>query len=250
MIRLCATLIGITLALGALPASAQTCDEFNPDGKLTTDGIPSTPYDYLEDYGICEGLYAKNSGMGPLEVVGLFEGDTLARFGEDDVLVVSAPRGGGSRVAVRAANEEKRYRMDAVIEPDGHVRWPVNRVLIPENILPDDLQIFGRLGGASGKLLVPVHVGTTPLDTPAPVTLQVVTDHDVKDVEAIVGKTCDGDGERVYESSSWHNAKVPFDIPLPADLHGEVCVKVEVRVPSNKDQITQDTQVHIWLGKE
>jgi len=89
---------------------------------------------------------------------------------EQNILTVSAPSLKQLAVTVlniraEAIPLDTYYRMDAVVKEDQPLTWPLNEVVIPAGIAPDELGIFGWIQQDTGKVLVPVDV--YPTDQPS-----------------------------------------------------------------------------------
>lgn len=236
--------MGLALALlfGPLPALAQVCDT---EVVVKDEDEIETPYELRG--AVCEGMYSQVVALGGLEVVGLFEGEALEDYERDDTLYLSAPRASAGQVAVRAQGHQKRYRMDTLITAGEVVAWPVDPVLVAENIRPHEFQIQGRLGD---DRLVPVRVGGDPDRDRGSVTVQLLSDREIRDVTYAVGDTCEVLKPAKTTSSGKHRSQTPFvGFVLDSDLRGDKCVRIEAT--DNVDGKTRiHTEVKLWLGDE
>jgi len=123
-------------------------------------------YKIRESGNRCEGLY-RSPVSSSLEIVGYRQGNSPLSS-EQNKLIVSAPP--LKQLAVKVLNIRAEaipldtyYRMDAVVKEDQPLTWPLNEVVIPAGISPDELGIFGWIQQDAGKVLVPVYVYTTSL---------------------------------------------------------------------------------------
>ena len=53
------------------------------------------------------------------------------------------------------------YRMDAILDPGPVLTWPVNDVLLPENISANRIGVFGWKETGQTKTYVPVRVSAS-----------------------------------------------------------------------------------------
>lgn len=111
----------------------------------------------------CEGLYRSPISSGEFELLSLTTGRLSFELVRGNEIVVRAP-GGDDSVHVRAVGREARvyYRMDAVIAPGDSLCWPVDPVLLPEQLTAERIGVFGWRVMNGDTVFVPVAVGTTP----------------------------------------------------------------------------------------
>lgn len=153
--------------------------EISCDSKLAADST-TLGYKIRGGGARCEGLY-KSPVSSSLEIVGYRQGSSSLRS-QRNIIKVSAPS--LKQLAVKALNIRAEaipldtyYRMDAVIAESRPLTWPLNEVVIPAGISPDELGVFGWVQQEAGKVLVPVAVhpadrgGATETDKPSLVVI-------------------------------------------------------------------------------
>ena len=139
-----------------LLAQEFSCDDSGLEPETTALG-----YKIRQGSTRCEGLY-RSPVSSSLEVVG-FQYGTPGLSSEPKVLNVSSPS--LKQLAVKALHIRAEaipfktfYRLDAVITEDQPLIWPLDEVVIPAGIAPDELGVFGWVEQDTEKVLVPVDV--------------------------------------------------------------------------------------------
>ena len=131
----------------------------------------------------CEGFYLEGYGAQSIELVSLTLGPIVFPLQTGLTLSVSAPGSSGS-LHIRAVPKPPRmaYRMDAVLDPGAVLTWPVNDVLLPENISANRIGVFAWKESGQTKTYVPVRVSQTRSNaagatgTPALLTIRLSFD--------------------------------------------------------------------------
>jgi hypothetical protein len=110
----------------------------------------------------CEGLYVADVGTLTLEILSLTLGDISFPLNPGEVLRVSAP-GSASNLRVRAVAKPPKtyYRLDASLAPGATLNWPIDAVLLPENIGPSRIGIFAFREEGTQRIFVPVQVASS-----------------------------------------------------------------------------------------
>ena len=163
----------VVVLLQPLLAQEISCDDSGLAPETNTLG-----YKIREGSIRCEGLYRSPVGSS-LEIVGFRYGNS-SLSSERSILNVSAPP--LKQLAINVLNIRAEaipldtyYRLDAVITEDQPLTWPLNEVVIPAGISPDELGIFGWIQKDTGKVLVPVDVYPAGLISPAKVGKKPLT---------------------------------------------------------------------------
>lgn len=152
--------------------------EIECDSSLNPDQSKTLGYTIRKGDARCEGLY-RSPVSSSLEIVGYRFGNSSLRS-DKNVLTVSAPP--LNKISVKNLNIRAEaipldtyYRMDTTVTEDQSFTWPLNEVVIPAGISPDELGIFGWFKKDSEKVLVPVSVYPTGSTSLAKVDEQPLT---------------------------------------------------------------------------
>jgi len=138
--------------LVVIGVQAQECDS-----GLLRIPIGNKSLQYRERGNRCEGFYAKTMEA-RWEIVGVMLGDFDFVLDEAEIIEVSSPIVTDQPVHVRAVGIPSKtyYRMDAQLEPEETLFWPVADVLNLKQLSANDIGIFGWIRTESKKVYVPV----------------------------------------------------------------------------------------------
>ncbi len=231
------TFWGLLLAIAAsvtTPAAlAQTCDPLlqREDNQLLG---------YGPRQNRCEGLYrtiVTQRDFGGLEVVGVTLGTFQFDLDEQEVIQISSAIVTDEPVEVRAVGipTNTYYRLDATIAPGQTLNWPVKDVILPAQLRPYQIGLYGWLNakGASETMYVPLSTvaarGGAAEDQHLRVTLRATTD--VAAVQWRLGRVVRGDcadlakGYTPLTPAAYYSGQA-MTIILPDHLRGEICLEV------------------------
>jgi hypothetical protein len=125
--------------------------------------LQGSPVQYKERGNRCEGLYIAEVGSQKLDLVSFHWGALNYTLKPGQKLIVSVP---GVRVPVHvramAIPLGTYYRMDAVLQPGASLAWPVDDVLLPEQLNASRLGVYAFAQGPNSEVVYyPVRVGTS-----------------------------------------------------------------------------------------
>lgn len=151
-IRLLLILITICLC-GTHTAAFAQCSQL----RSTPDGLG---YKLRNNSTRCEGLYESNVSGESLQIVSLLEGPLVFGANPDIVLKVSPALNTGMNVHVRAVPVPLKtyYRMDAELQPNTVLSWPVRDVLSRIGLSSSTLGVYGWIGGENDPIFIPLRV--------------------------------------------------------------------------------------------
>jgi hypothetical protein len=134
---------------------AEECDILSP-----IEG--ATGYRAREASARCEGLFAARIAGGGIELVSLTRGPVVWDSAKDRVLFIE-PAGwtpaAGTRLRGVGVPAGLYYRLDATLAPGSVFRIPLDAVLLPEHIGPEDFGIYAfRILPGQISQHLPVHV--------------------------------------------------------------------------------------------
>jgi hypothetical protein len=143
------------------------------------------------------------------------------------------------------------YRMDAVLDAGGVLAWPVNDVLLPENISSGRIGIFGWKEGGQTRIYVPLRVSQTKSGAPASGTPALLTIRLSFDAELIKWRSAPLARDACAAFSDWKDATThgtdagqPVDISL-VRLEGLNCLEVAAKSGSANRWITEPIRVDL-----
>ena len=200
----------------------------------------------------CEGFYLEGYGAQSIELISFTLGPIVYPLQSGVTLNVSAPSG-SSPVHVRAVPKPPRmaYRMDAVLDPGGVLAWPVNDVLLPENISAGRIGIFGWKEGGQTRTYVPLRVSQTKpgalvSGTPALLTIRLSFD-----AELVKWRSAPLMRDACAAFSDWKDATThaidagqPVDVSL-VRLEGSNCLELAAKSGSANRWITEPIRVDL-----
>lgn len=145
-------------AVASAAAQGQVCDE-----RLRPEALSSFGYSIREPEVRCEGLYESSVRAPGLEVVSFLYERPKLNLEEHDRIQVIAPDvselvAEAVRVRAVALPLKTYYRMDAVMSAQGPLMWPVNDVLGPAGLVPEQIGVFGWVGDEINKVFVPLRL--------------------------------------------------------------------------------------------
>jgi hypothetical protein len=135
------------------------------------------------------------------------------------------------RVQAFSLAEGDHYRMDAVLPRGRPLIWPVNSVLVPGGLIPDQIGVYGMVGKGDRRMFVPVGLaadGSDP-DLAAPIRMTLRTP---VDLDRMFWRYAD-------ETASWSPFKeiprsqvaahswITFNLELPARTSELIRVQVQ-----------------------
>ena len=235
----------LAILIGALVARAQAirCDPLPPpeSGRLA----------YQARGNRCEGFYLAGYGAQSIELVSLTLGPIVFPLQAGITLNVSAP-GSSATVHVRAVPKPPRmaYRMDAVLNPGAVLEWPVNDVLLPENISAGRIGVFGWKEGGQTRTYVPLRVvqgQSAAASAPAPLlTIRLSFDAElVKWRSAVLARdACAAFSEWKDATTHGSDAGQPVEISLMR-LEGGNCLEVAAKAGTANRWITEPMRVEL-----
>jgi len=218
---------------------AQHCDpSLNPGRNWETQ--------YRERGNRCEGVYSADVAAESIEVVSVTEGSLDYTLDKDAVIEVSCPAVADQQVHVRAVAIPPKvyYRMDAVIEPQQTLSWPLRDVVFPLKLLPSQIGVFGWLRETE-IIYIPVLALMLGELTPAELPVQVSLRPSI-DVEDLQWRYCEVKNGSRSDLTNWMSvdpsaylAWKPIRIVLPPSATGKLYVEVAAR----------DQKTGRWLKK-
>ena len=115
----------------------------------------------------CEGLYEADYGAKALALISFTLGEVTYPLKSGIKLAVTAPGQKGT-VHVRAVPKPSNiaYEMDALVDAPSTLIWPVDDVLLPENLNAKQIGIYAWKENGPTKVFVPVRVGMSGSATP------------------------------------------------------------------------------------
>lgn len=193
---------------------------------------------YRERGNRCEGIYRPQVAAESIEVVGVIEGEFHFTLDKDAVIEVSCPIVSDQPVHVRAVGIPLKmyYRMDAVIEPQRTLSWPLRDVIHPLKLLASEIGIFGWIGETE-SIYVPVLALIQGEPTPAELVIQLCLRTSV-DVDVVKWRFSEVESGSYSDLSkvpwkdaepSFYLAGKPIRIVLPSSETGELYVEVAAR---------------------
>jgi len=156
---LLATICGLLTLASAAHGQTMHCDPLPSPGS----GQPA----YQARGNRCEGFYLAGYAAQSIELVSLTLGPIAYTLRAGVTLRVSTPSNSGT-VHVRAVPKPPRmsYRMDANLDPGSVLTWPVDDVLLPENISASRIGVFGWKADQKDRIYVPVQVSSSTQGPP------------------------------------------------------------------------------------
>jgi hypothetical protein len=245
--RLLRTIVAVSggLALAALSAFAQTqhCDPLPPPES----GQPI----YKARGNRCEGFYLASYGAQSIELVSLTLGPITFPLQAGVSLGVSTP-GSSAMVHVRAVPKPPRmsYRMDATLEPGAVLDWPVNDVLLPENISAGRIGVFGWKDNENGRIYLPVRVVRKGAGGAAggPIVLTIRLSFDAELVKwrstALVRDSCGVFSEWKNATNRGSDAGQPVEIELTR-MGGANCIEIAAKSETENRWMTEPMRLEL-----
>ncbi len=138
----------------SLRAQTPACDSLRP--------VQGSQSQYKDRGNRCEGLYVADVGTLTLEILSLTQSDISFSLNPGEVLRVSAPASTANLHLRAVAKPPKTYyRLDASLAPGATLNWPVDAVLLPENIGSSRIGIFAFREEGTQRIFVPVRVSSS-----------------------------------------------------------------------------------------
>lgn len=134
-----------------LRAQTLQCDSLRP--------VQGSQSQYKNRGNRCEGLYVADIGASKIEILSLTIGEISFSLTKGEELQVSVPNTTGT-VHIRAVARPPKtyYRMDASLSPGTTLEWPVNDVLLPENISSNRVGIFAFRDDGNQRIFIPTQI--------------------------------------------------------------------------------------------
>jgi hypothetical protein len=132
-------------------AQSRPCEPLRP--------LSGTPLQYKDRGNRCEGLYDPDYGAKALALISLTFGDLNYPLAAGIKLELTVPEQTVTthiRAVPRPSNIA--YEMDALLDVGSTLSWPVDDVLLPENLNAKQVGIFAWNGNDPNKVFVPVLV--------------------------------------------------------------------------------------------
>ena len=229
------------------PAYCQTahCDPLPSPGS----GQPA----YQARGNRCEGFYLAGYAAQSIELVSLTLGPITYPLQAGVTLRVSTPGSSGT-VHVRAVPKPPRmsYRMDATLDAGSVLAWPVNDVLLPENISAGRIGVFGWKTDQKDRIYVPVLVtpsnqgATAPSGTSPLLTIRLSFDGELVKWRSapLTQGSCAVFSEWRDATSNGSDAGQPLDISL-ARIGGLYCIEIAAKSRANSRWTTEPIRVEL-----
>jgi hypothetical protein len=132
-------------------AQTQQCDSLRP--------LQGSQSQYKNRGNRCEGLYVADIGASKIEILSLTIGEISFLLTKGEELRVSVPNTTGTvRIRAVARPPKTYYRMDASLAPGTTLEWPVNDVLLPENISSNRIGIFAFRDDGNQRIFIPARI--------------------------------------------------------------------------------------------
>ena len=233
--------IAIFLAPQGLYGQKQGCDQLQP--------LPGS-FEYKDRGNRCEGFYVANVGIRTIDLISLIRGAIKYSLQPSVVLRVSTiPQSLPVHIRAVAIPPRTYYRMDATINGDAFLDWPVRDVLAPQNLTSDRIGIFAWTGNEDHRLFLPVRVVATGSPSDAPDTYLFIRPS--FDVDAIKWRTASVQSRACAAFGAWKDASrtqilagQPVKIALTG-LSGQQCVQVAAQSGSSNDWSSLSIRVEL-----
>jgi hypothetical protein len=228
-----------------LHAQTQQCDSLRP--------LQGSQSQYKDRGNRCEGLYIADIGALNIEFLSLTTGEISYSLAPGEKLLVSVPNATGP-VHVRAVAKPPKtyYRMDASLAPGTTLEWPVDEVLLPENIGSNRIGIFAFRSDSNQRIFIPVRILPKSihqnLSSKVGVTLAVRPSFDADSIKWRWSISSQGICSRF---GSWQDATVTkVDAGQSVDvflrgLKGPLCVEVAAKSQGKEAWSTLKISVEI-----
>jgi hypothetical protein len=133
----------------------------------------------------CEGLYEEDYGAKSLALVSFTLGTINYPLQAGTKVELTVPKQSAD-VHVRAIAKPANvaYEMDAVLAPGSTLVWPVDDVLLPENLNDKQVGVFAWRGENTKKVYVPVRAAA-PGSAPSPDSKPLITFRPSFDAQAV-----------------------------------------------------------------
>lgn len=239
------------LALGVAPLDAQnrSCEPLRPSPK-------GSPLRYMsrgkpDGHNVrCEGLYEEDYGAKSLALVSFTLGTInypLRAGTKVELTVLKQSVDVHVRAIAKPANVA--YEMDAVLAPGSTLVWPVDDVLLPENLSDKQVGVFAWRDENADKVYVPVSAAA-PGSAPSLNSKPLITLRPSFDVQAVKWRSAAATKSGCSVPGTWADAKpAQVDagqttvVTLPQTA-GSYCLDVAAQ-GSGTDWVTLNLRVEV-----
>ncbi len=212
---------------------------------------PANSYEikYRERDNRCEGMYRSDVASFGFSIVGVIQGKFQYRLDRQEKLIVSSPFLQNQTVNIRAMALPLTtyYRMDAKIDQEDSLIWPVGDVLYQENLGNESIGVFGWIGKEEDKIYVPVKVTSEmrPSLEDSVTYIYLKASKDVKNVkwrfaDLTEDSTCSASGPWIKPVVSRYSYGKKIIVNVPAQKKAPICITVTA-----EDQRTEGRMYYI-----
>ena len=245
----CITILCV-LSISMPTVYAQQCDP-----KVQKKAVDNWKLQYRERENRCEGFYTSTVSS-KLDVVGVTEGRFHFALEKEEIMTLSSSFVIDQPIQVRAVGIPSKtyYRMDARIDPEGTLVWPVADVLDVEKLPAKEVGVFGWIGTETEKVYVPLAVANTiePVDNDGKIRFVVRPAIDVENVQWRVADVVDGAcgqmGAWEKPRKSSYKKGQPITFILPEREGAELCMEMAAR--SEKTAEWEKKLSRVIVGRE
>lgn len=238
---LCGISFCLAAGLGSLLAQTNPCEPLRP--------LKGSAQQYKNRGNRCEGLYEADYGTKALSLVSFTIGALEYPLQTGTTLELTVP---GQREVVRVRAVAKppniAYEMDALISPGSTLFWPVNDVLLQENLGAKEIGVYAWKEKSNRQVFAPVRIvpsGSAHSDGRTVLSLRPSFD-----VQIMKWRWAEPNGELCKAAGKWADfAQVPVDagqvlsISLPTEVNLG-CIDVAAR-GSGADWVTISLRVEM-----
>jgi hypothetical protein len=197
----------------------------------------------------CEGFYRQKVGA-ELTVVHVVKGDFRFKLNRKEVVNISSPIINKQTICVRAVGipSNTYYRMDAQINPNKVLSWPIGDVINGQRLSSQKIGVYGFLKRGRKKIYIPVRAKAKmasviqeekiKLYLRAPVQLDEVWWR-LKE-----GHNCSRAGKWNRPDSIENQELIKITLPQQSSVTGELCVEVAAKPSTTADWLQRHT-VHL-----
>lgn len=183
-----------------------------------------------------EGFYISKVSSGSLNIVGVTLGKFRFKCDANEMLNVSSPIVKDEVVNIQAVGIPLKtyYRMDAVIDQNGSLTWPVGDVLYPAGLQYKNIGVFGWIGSRKNKTYVPIEIASSMLSTTEETSIYVYlrASIDVMNVRwrfanVLEDGTCAKADAWIRPKKQKYRSGDRIVCKVPYGITGEVCITVK-----------------------
>ncbi len=193
----------------------------------------------------CEGTYDAKVGAPSLEVVGFTIGAFSYRLERAELIQIKNPAGSTCFIRASALPLNTYYRMDAALEKDQTLRWPVKDVLFDLQIPSYAAGVYGWMGTEKAKVYVPVQA-VSSTHTPSDRKLYLIIRPSARVADVKYRYAPSGGSFSPYESSTGSRQQGKLIVlVLPQTLKGDYRLEVAAQLESKSDWVKNQYQLFI-----